>query len=93
MTMTTAEAMAIMREREPGWRQGMTPAELEEEIKEVAAWDRRMDLHRQYGYRPAYEIPVDHATMKRRAQDAARAKIYRQKKKDKAANVTHLVVI
>jgi hypothetical protein len=91
MTMTTAEAMAIMREREPMWREGMTPEEFEEETLDCARQDIRMDKMRADGWRPLCEQPIDQAA-KKRAQDAARAKKYRRNKKAQASK-RHATVI
>jgi hypothetical protein len=80
--------LEAIRKIEPLFREGMTAAEILEDMRTVAEWDDLMDRWRESGHRPRSEELVDHATTKRRAQDAARAKKYRSKKK---LLVTHLV--
>jgi hypothetical protein len=90
--MFTEIDLQAIRKSEPLFREGMTAAEIIEDMQTVAEWDDLMDKWREAGHRPKSEQLIDHATAKRRAQDAARARKYRRNKAtQKQPNVTHLV--
>jgi hypothetical protein len=77
--MNTAEAMQVMREREPLWREGMTPAEYEAEIRECERWSANADAWRAAGNRPVSELPRDYATERKLLMQRRRNKKYRDK--------------
>jgi hypothetical protein len=78
--VNTAQALEAIRIVEPDFREGMTPEELETELREVGAWDRQYDQWRFAGNRPKSEQLIDNKKTRKLEKARERNRRYYERK-------------